>query len=495
MKALVIDEITSIADTLLRNAPSLGVEIHFVASLEEGLRACRDDEVGFDVVLMRDIVSGDASCFTIQDFLATPYSPEILIYTDKGDPGHVEHALESGAWDYIIDSDLEKILPDILRRVVRYCNSKSDAFDKLQQEARELLQDYGIIGSSTTIQNCLNLVTSLAQSDANALITGETGTGKELFAQAIHGISSRSHEKLTIVDCAALPSTLVESILFGHTKGSFTGADKNRKGLIKQADGGTLFLDEIGEMPLEIQKKFLRVIQEREYLPVGSTVSESSDFRLIAATNRDLEAMVEEGTFREDLLFRLRTFHLELPALRNRSADIAELAYSFRNRYCNSNKLGKKKLSTDYLITLKNYEWPGNVRELFQAVEHSIAGALESTIMEPVHLPLKIRLAVTKKKLEKNKYQSTMSPESILPGDLTSMPTMKEDRDKAIQVQERQYLKNLLRGTGGDIKQCCETAGLSRSRLYDLLKKHGLSQNTTTLHTLDDTLDQTLEKN
>lgn len=483
LKALVIDEITTIADSLLRIAPSLDVEIHSVVTLEEGLRACRDDEVVFDVVLMRDIVSGDASCFAIQDFLATPFSPEILIYTDKGDPGHVDHALEGGAWDYIIDPHPENILPDMLRRVLRYCNSKSDVFKALQQEVREQLQDYGIIGSSKAIQNCLNIVTSLAQSDANALITGETGTGKELFAQAIHGISPRSHNNLTIVDCAALPSTLVESILFGHAKGSFTGADKNRKGLIKQADGGTLFLDEIGEMPLEIQKKFLRVLQEREYLPVGSIVPESSDFRLIAATNKDLEAMVEEGTFRDDLLFRLRTFQLELPPLRNRRADIAELAYSFRNRYCNSRKLKKKKLSTDYLMTLKKYEWPGNVRELFQAVEYSITDALESTIMEPVHLPLKIRLAVTKKKLEKNRNQPTILTESALPDNFSSLPTIKEDRERAIQVQEKQYLETLLSVTEGDIKQCCETAGLSRSRLYDLLKKYGLSQNSTTLHT------------
>ncbi len=483
MKALIIDEIRDIADTLLRNAASLDVEIHSVATLEEGLRACRDDEVGFEVVLMRDIVAGEASCFTIEDFLATPSSPEVLIYTDMGETGHVERALEGGAWDYIIDSHLEKTLPDILRRVLRYCNNKSDAFKASQQEALEQLHDYGIIGSSAAIQNCLNLVTSLAQSDASALITGETGTGKDLFAQAIHGISARSHKNLTIVDCAALPSTLVESILFGHVKGSFTGADKSRVGLIKQADGGTLFLDEIGEMPFEIQKKFLRVLQEGEYLPVGSTVSESSDFRLISATNRDLDDMVKEGTFRDDLLFRLRTFHLELPPLRNRRADIAELAYSFRNRYSNSKKIKKKKLSTDYLMTLKKYEWPGNVRELFQAVEHSITDALESTILEPVHLPIKIRLAVTKKKLEKNTHQPTIFSDSILSGDLISMPTIKEDRERAIQVQEKQYLKTLLRKTEGDIKKCCKTAGLSRSRLYGLLKKHGLSQNNTTLHT------------
>jgi two-component system NtrC family response regulator len=483
LKALIIDEKKHIADLLLRDAARLGVEIHSAATLEEGLLACQVDGEGFDVVLMRDMVSGHASCFAIQDFRSTPLSPEILIFTEQGNPQHAEHALEGGAWDYVVDPFPEKKLLDMLRRVLRYRHAKSTSFEETQREVREQLQGHGIIGSSSAIKNCVNLVAGIAQSDASVLITGETGTGKELFASAIHNISPRSRNNLTIVDCAALPSTLVESILFGHAKGSFTGADKTRKGLIKQADGGTLFLDEIGEMPLEIQKTFLRVLQEREYLPVGGSISESSDFRLIAATNRDLENMVEKGTFREDLLFRLKTFQLELPPLRTHKADISELVYYFRNRYSKRYKLKKKKLSTDYLMTLNRYEWPGNVRELFQAVEYSMADAHESAVLEPIHLPLNIRLSVTKKKLEKLRALPDVSDESFMPDDLSLMPTIKEDRERAIQVQEKQYLQNLLRITGGDIKQCCETADLSRSRLYDLLKKYGLSQNSTTLHT------------
>jgi two-component system NtrC family response regulator len=483
LKALIIDEKKHIADILLRDAARLGVEIHSAASLEEGLLACQVNGEGFDVVLMRDMVSGHASCFAIQDFRSTPLSPEILIFTEQGNPQHAEHALEGGAWDYVVDPFPEKKLLDMLRRVLRYRHAKSDSFEETQREVREQLQGHGIIGSSIAIKNCVNLVAGIAQSDAGVLITGETGTGKELFATALHNISPRSSKNLTIVDCAALPSTLVESILFGHAKGSFTGADKTRKGLIKQADGGTLFLDEIGEMPLEIQKKFLRVLQEREYLPVGSSISESSDFRLIAATNRDLEAMVEEGTFREDLLFRLKTFQLELPPLRTHKTDISELVYYFRDCYSKRYKLKKKKLSTDYLMTLNRYEWPGNVRELFQAVEYSIADAHESAVLEPIHLPLNIRLSVTKKKLARLRALPDVSDEPFMPDDLSLMPTIKEDREKAIQVQEKQYLQNLLRITGGDIKQCCETADLSRSRLYDLLKKYGLSQNSTTLHT------------
>ncbi len=483
LKALIIDERQHVPDGLLHEAARLDLELHSAATLEEGLSACRTDEEGFDIVLMRDMVSGSASCFTIHDFRSTASAPDILIYAEQGDPEQAEHALKNGAWDYVVDPSPQKKLLEMLGRVMRYRRNKSHSFDETSSEVRQQLQNQGIIGSSAAIQSCVNLVTRIALSDASVIITGETGTGKELFASAIHSISPRAAHSLTIVDCAALPSTLVESILFGHAKGSFTGADKSQKGLVKQADGGTLFLDEIGEMPLEIQKKFLRVLQEREYLPVGSSKPESSDFRLIAATNKDLEKMVEEGSFREDLLFRLKTFHLDLPPLRTRRTDISELAYYYRNRYCRLHKVKKKKLSTDYLMALNMYGWPGNVRELFQAIEYSMADAHDSPVLEQVHLPMNIRLSVTRKKLENQKDQSSMAVEKTVADDLSTMPTIKEDRETAIKIQEKRYLENLLRVTGGDIKQCCETAGLSRSRLYDLLKKYNLSQNSATLHT------------
>jgi len=482
-KILVIDEETRPADALAAKAASLKVEVHLVPTLEEGQRVSQ--EGGFDIILMRDIVAGRPSCNIIQELKSVPSIPEILLYTSGGDPQHAELALEGGAWDYIIDAAPEKVLPDMVKRVVRYRRNKNRSVEEEQRQVREQLHEHGIIGSSAAIQNCLNLVARVGQSDASVLITGETGTGKELFATAIHNISARSTRNMTIIDCAALPSTLVESILFGHAKGSFTGADKSQKGLVKQADGGTLFLDEIGEMPLEIQKKFLRVLQEQKYLPVGSSTPETSNFRLIAATNKHLEDMVEKGEFRGDLLFRLKTFHLELPPLRIRKIDVAELAYYFRNLYSKRHKLHKKKLSTDYLMTLNQYEWPGNVRELFQAVEYSFTDAQDSTILESAHLPVNIRLAVTKQKLRRSD-QSPRVQQRELPENLAIMPTIKEDRDKTIQEQERRYLERLLKLSDGDIKQCCKTAGLSRSRLYDLLKKHDLSQKTTTLHSREE---------
>ena len=278
---------------------------------------------------------------------------------------------------------------------------------------------------------------------------------------------------MTVVDCAALPSSLVESILFGHAKGSFTGADKKQPGLVKQADGSTLFLDEVAEMPIETQKKFLRVIQERKYLPVGGNVETCSDFRLIAATNKDFAAMVEAGTFREDLYFRLKTFHLELPPLRDRVSDISDLVYHYRDNYCRHHKLPKKNISPDFAMLLGHYAWPGNVRELFQAMECAIASAQDSAVLYAKHLPLNIRIETTKKKISAMAAGDT----NDIPDDQNAesgMPTLKGARDKAIADQEEKYLRKLVSISAGNIQKSCEISSLSRSRLYDLLKKYQL---------------------
>jgi two-component system NtrC family response regulator len=474
---LIIDNDKKLFEALLKTTADLQIDAIHASTLGEGLKKNRCEF--YDIILSRDILPDGAACFVIQDFMtADTKSPEIIIYTTAGDPDHAEHALKCGIWDYIIDPCPEECLPDLLKRALRYRQSKEEGALAGQNQIHEQLINHGIIGRSKAIQDCINLSVRISQSDANVLITGESGTGKELFASAIHNLSARARKNLTIVDCAALPPTLVESILYGHAKGSFTGADKTQTGLIKQADGGTLFLDEIGEMPLEIQKKFLRVLQERKFRPVGGNLEIKSDFRLIAATNKNLQTMADEGSFREDLYFRLKTFHLELPPLRIRKADITELAYYYRNSYSKRNKLKKKKFSPDYLSILTRYDWPGNVRELFQAIERSITDAQDSSILYPKHLPTNIRIQVTRKRLEENGKPAVGASEesNSVHATTENMPTIKEARDKAIEIEEKKYLNSLLALTGGDISQCCKTAGLSRSRLYDLLKKYQLSK-------------------
>jgi two-component system NtrC family response regulator len=228
------------------------------------------------------------------------------------------------------------------------------------------------------------------------LITGETGTGKELFAGIIHKNSARSSGNFVVVDCTSLTESLVESTLFGHTKGSFTGAEFDRQGLIKAADGGTLFLDEVGEMPLSIQKVFLRVFQERQFRPVGAIKEQTSNFRLIAATNRDLDEMVEKGQFRNDLLFRINTMRIHLPPLRQRTDDIHELATAKVNELCRKFGLSPKKFGDDFVRTLSEYSWPGNVRELFNILERAVIDAGGESTLYAMHLPRSLRIQVAK---------------------------------------------------------------------------------------------------
>jgi two-component system NtrC family response regulator len=472
---LIIDNDRKIF-TVLQKAVKESIETFHAPTLKEGLR--QSSTYSYDVILMKDILPDGSACYSVEEVLEKPQAPEVIVYTTKGDPDEAEYALKCGVWDYVIDPSPADVLPKLLERAIRYRRNKLTEQNREEKRALNELRDMGIVGSSKEMQHCINLAAQISQSDANVLITGESGTGKELFATAIHNFSSRTKSQLTIVDCASLPSTLVESILFGHAKGSFTGADRAQVGLIKQSDGGTLFLDEIGEMPLEMQKKFLRVIQERRFRPVGGSVEVASNFRLITATNKDLHKMAREGTFREDLLYRLKTFHFELPTLRQRRSDITELAYYYRDIFCKRNKLKKKKFSPDYLMILQQYDWPGNVRELFQAIERSITASQDSDILYPMHLPISIRVNVARKKVEEkgSEKETQAKPVKNSYSADQPLPTLKEAREKAIEVEEKNYLLALLKNTGGDITRCCDIAELSRSRLYDLLKKYELTK-------------------
>jgi two-component system NtrC family response regulator len=340
---LIIDRDPEIFDALCQCTDPSSVQFDFASSLAEGRKKSRLGN--FHVILLRASLPDGEACHAVEGFqLDNSLPAEIIIFTTSGDTDQAEIAFKSGVWEYLIDPSPEQALPEMVQRALQYRQSKTEGIYRNQNEFRKNLNSLGIIGRSILIQRCINFVAKIAPSDANVLITGETGTGKELFASLIHQLSPRGGQELTVVDCAALPSSLVESILFGHVKGSFTGADRKQPGLVKQADGSSLFLDEVAEMPIEMQKKILRVIQERKYRPVGGTTETVSDFRLIAATNKDLEAMVAAGTFREDLFFRLKTFHLHLPPLRDRVSDIPELVYHFRDTYCRHNNLPKKNI-------------------------------------------------------------------------------------------------------------------------------------------------------
>jgi two-component system NtrC family response regulator len=471
---LVVDHDKDMFDILqsLAAAGGSGISLAHAATLQEGIDKNRS--ASFDIILMKDRLPDGAACHVISRLLDVPCPPELIVYTNKGDPDEAERILKNGCWDYVIRPPSSEKLLHLLERAVLFRREKLEQGRQRETSFRNELHSEGIVGSSQALQQCLNQVAKAAQSEGNVLITGESGTGKELFAAALHKISPRASKKFVVVDCAALPGTLVESILFGHEKGSFTGADKSMPGLIKQADGGTLFLDEVGELPLDIQKKFLRVLQERVFRPVGSHFETKSDFRLVAATNKDLQELSTGNSFREDLLFRLRTFHLELPPLRSRTRDITELAYYYKEKYGRLYKEKEKRFSTDFLVVLKQYDWPGNVRELFHALERAFAAAQDGETLFPMHLPTDIRVRVARRVLEAR--SSGDADDQWNEADFAGQPTpLQIVRDQAVSTAEQDYLRRLITYTAGDLKKSLVISGLSRSRFYALLKKYQIS--------------------
>ena len=322
-------------------------------------------------------------------------------------------AMDSGAWDYLLKPLSRHDVVLQVKRALEYRASK-----KALKSSKNIFNRSKIIGSNPKLMARLNTVAQCAGTNANVLITGATGTGKELFANLIHANSRQKENPFVVVDCAALPEQLVESLLFGHVKGAFTGADANREGLVKKADGGTLFLDEVGELSLSIQKKLLRILQERKFRPVGSTQEVESNFRLISATNRDLEQMVENRRFRNDLLFRLKTIQLDLPALRDCKEDIKDLTLHYIYELCNHHGLETKGFVPEFLEYLENYHWPGNTRELISSLEKAILADPESPTLYPNYLPNPIRLQYLKNTLNEKPnappLQKDAQPSNVL---------------------------------------------------------------------------------
>ena len=466
-RVLIIDDDELFSEMLSDIVTRSGHGASKAMRVKEGLEKALSEP--FDVVFL-DIHLPDGNGLDILPRIRdTASSPEIIIITGYSDSNGAELAIKSGAWDYIEKPSLVKEMTLALVRALQYREEKA-----LRKPPVALRQE-GIIGNSPQMKSCLNLVAQAAHSDASVLITGETGTGKELFAWAIHNNSKRSHRSFVVVDCASLPQTLVESILFGHERGAFTGAEKARDGLVKQANGGTLFLDEIGELPPALQKSFLRVLQEHRFRPLGADREIESDFRLISATNKDLNKMVKEGQFREDLLFRIRTLNLDLPPLRERPEDTKELLVYYIAKLCERYGIGTKGFAPEFLNALMAYEWPGNVRELIGTLEKAISDAFQEPTLYPKHLPTDIRVKLKKTELTKESIVPNMVVQQTLHSP-KSLPTLKDHREEATLNTEKQYLESLMKVTEGNIKEACRISGLSRPRLYALLKKFNMTK-------------------
>jgi two-component system NtrC family response regulator len=464
-RVLIVDDDKLVLDSLGQVVKRMGHEAAGASSVAEALEAVRSGT--FDIVFC-DVRMPDGSGMDIlPELRSLDSAPEVIIITGHGDPDGAELAIKKGAWDY---AEKPLSVKDVMLSVERALQYR----EKKQAAARPVvLKTEGIVANSPKLKTCLEILAQASGSEANVLIEGETGTGKELFAWAIHNNSARASQNFVVVDCAALPETLVESTLFGHVRGAFTGADKPKDGLIKQADRGTLFLDEIGELPVSIQKAFLRVLQERRFRPVGGGQEVTSDFRLIAATNRDLEAMVKSGAFREDLLFRVRTLVLNLPPLKETKEDLKDLVVFYVVKFCEQYGVQMKSFSPGFHDALMAYDWPGNVRELIQALEKAIVSARDEPVLFPKHLPEHIRVHLARAAVLQKRPSERPAEEAPT---WTGRPdSLKDFREAGLARLERDYLKALVQRTGGDIGEACRISGLSRSRLYTLLKKHMLS--------------------
>ena len=459
---LIIDDDKLICDWIAKIVAQLGHRAVSTHLLHEGLKKAQSGP--FDIVFVDVSLPDGSGLDAIPRFRATRSFPEVIVVTGLGLPDEAERAIQNGAWDYLEKPASFDAIKFPIIRALEY------RAERMPGNPSTSLKRDGIIGDSAEIVACLELVAQAADSDVNVLITGETGTGKELFAKVVHANSRRAKKNFVVVDCTSLPETLVESVLFGHARGAFTGAETSEVGLIKQADGGTLFLDEIGELPMTIQKKFLRVVQEHRFRPVGGRREIASDFRLVAATNRNLEALVEEGRFREDLLFRLRTIVIDPPPLREIRGDIPKLTTFYINDLCARFGIAPKGASPEFWQTVSAYPWPGNVRELIQGLEKALLSAKDEPMLFPKHLPTYIRIHVARS-LFPEKSAGPMKPGtgSSVP---RVLPKLREIRQSAASAAERAYLRDLISYAGGINDKACRISGLSRSRFYALLKKY-----------------------
>lgn len=341
------------------------------------------EQYDFDVVLS-DVRLPDAFGVDLVKSIKTKYPHlEIILMTAFGNITDAVQAMKNGAYDYLVKGDdNEKIIPLVYKALEKVKDNKT----RVVQPSALGKGFAQIIGTSPLILHAKKLAEKVALTDAAVLLTGETGTGKEVFANAIHEGSERKKNTFVAINCSAFSKEILESELFGHKQGAFTGAIKDKKGLIEEANGGTLFLDEIGEMPIELQAKLLRVLETGEFIKMGETKVSKSDFRLIAATNRNLEEEIQQGNFREDLYFRLNVFEITLPALRERKEDLKMLAKNFVDLFCNKLHLPSIQVLPEYYKTLEKNDWKGNIRELRNAVERSLI-LMNDNILDAESLP------------------------------------------------------------------------------------------------------------
>lgn len=426
---------------------------------EEALRVVRTQSIS---LMLTDLkMPGKNGMELLQEVRKVRSDLPVIIMTAYGTVESAVQAMKEGATDYI----LKPIKIDEMEMLIE----KALAVSRLQAENRDLRQElktiYGpgnIVGNHPAMQGVIQLIHQVAGTKTTVLVQGESGTGKELVARAIHYESDRSSKPFVVINCAAIPSTLLESELFGYEKGAFTGASKTKKGRLELADKGTLFLDEIGEMPRELQVKILRVLEEQKFQHVGGTEDIEVDNRIIAATNKDLKQAVEAGIFREDLYYRLKVITLSIPPLREKKEDIPLLVEHFLRKHREVQKKNVSGVSEEALRLLMDYPWPGNIRELENVLLRAIV-LCPSNCIEAEDLPAELQREGERR-------------EGKVPVDRQELKRMKRLAQQKIKEEmEKKFIEEALKRGEGNVLRSAEMVGMDRRQFQNLIKKYGIS--------------------
>ncbi len=441
-KIMVVDDDPSILKVIRMRLEAQGYRVTTASDAPTAIRLAEGDL--FDLVLVDLKLNGTDGIDLMQALHQINPEVPVIILTAYGTIKSAVDAMKKGAYGYLTKPfDHEELLLQ-----TQNCLERSRLTQEVKNLKKIVKRRYGfenIITKSDRMETVLDQVAQAAESDSNVYIEGESGTGKELIARTLHLASARKDGPFVAINCAAIPETLLESELFGYQKGAFTDAASSKKGLFFQANHGTFFLDEISEMPLAMQAKFLRVLQEKEFYPVGAQKTIKVDTRFIASSNRKLDAEVKKGTFREDLFYRIHVIVIQLPPLRRRKEDIPLLANYFLNKYARQIQKEISGFAPAALQRLMLHDWPGNVRELENTVECAVALATQNIIPATSILP----------------------NQSVAEGGLQSLKDAKESFEK-------NYLIQLLELTRGNVSQAAKLAGKYRADLYDLLRKYGI---------------------
>ena len=459
-RILVIDDEVVIGLSCKRSLAPEGHQVVCHQDPHAGLQAALTG--GFDLILLDLMMPGLDGMEVLKRVKAAGVSSEVVIITGHSTVESAVQAMKEGATDYLS----KPFSPAQLRMVLQKVWERSALIRENTALRRELEVHQGfegIIGESRPMQQVFSLIRRVGPTDGTVLITGESGTGKEMVVRALHCLSRRKDHPLLACDCTALAPTLLESELFGHVKGSFSGAVATKQGLFEVADKGTLFLDEVANLTMETQGKLLRVLETRKVRKVGDTAERQVDIRLIAATNCDPAEMVAEGTFREDLYYRLNVVPIYVPPLRERRGDIARLALVFLERICRKNKLEVKGFTPEAMAQMESYRWPGNVRELRNIVER-MAILHDAQCIELRHLPPEICRAPTQPAI------------THLPQSWEEFKKLKQQaRDAAGQELERRFLTEALQRSRGIVSKAAQDVGMQRTNFHALMRKYALT--------------------